>query len=207
MLRSINNLIEFSYLKISDCDTMDLNMEAKELLSFIMYSSNLSVIYNRKYIKVPDIIGAVGGLMKVFYLFFKLVNKQFDNISYYEKVISKIYYCEDNELLKINEYSKTNYHNKSTINNINSSLNKSLTKFNNLLNGYDASESIEKLTRQNKNLNLKFSFCCKLKIIMTSLCSNRYSDTFRTNIKLFDRCEAQSKELFQFYYNNSKFEE
>jgi len=53
-------------------DSSDLDSNTKQLMSFILYSGNNTTIYYRNYIKITEIIAAVGGVMQVFRLLFGL---------------------------------------------------------------------------------------------------------------------------------------
>lgn len=69
--------IQFAKLVESPTDWINFDENSRRLAIMTIYTSNISQIYFRKYIKLSDILAAVGGLIKVFFLFFKLIRKPF----------------------------------------------------------------------------------------------------------------------------------
>jgi hypothetical protein len=209
MLRGFDNYNNYSTLEAFKCDTMDLDMEKKELLSFIIYSSNKSLVYTRKYIKIPDIIAAVGGIMQVFYVFFKIVNGRFANIAKYEKIIKRIFYCEDKDLTLIDK----NIENKSLFEKSSSMGSKTNSHLQNIkvntltINMLNPDYLAHRITQQNQKLNLKFSLWGKLKVISERFCNGRYEQNFKTKLNLYEIAKLKIKNYFNFITIIRKFEE
>ena len=53
-------------------DTLDFDLIEKKLIGYYLYASNKSDEHFRKYVKIPDILAYVGGLLKIFPLIFSL---------------------------------------------------------------------------------------------------------------------------------------
>jgi hypothetical protein len=192
LLKSYDLSETFTTLKSLSCDTIEYNNDTKDILSLYIYSSNLSYEYNRKYIKVPDIIASVGGLMQVFYLCFNIFSKQFANIYKYEKIIAKVFYSEDD--LK-------SLHRK--IDNFNSSFS------NKKLNIYTSNKIVDmnelriRITTINTKLRLNLSLFDRLKIMSSRVCNHKEMG----KIRLYDIGKNIIKKYFDFVYIIRRFEE
>jgi len=71
---------KFNYLKELQTDFMKGNKIDKKLFGINFYSSNMSKIYYRKYIKVFDIISYLGGITKILTIVFSYLNSNFCNL-------------------------------------------------------------------------------------------------------------------------------
>jgi hypothetical protein len=67
------------YLRVieSKTDTMYIKENSKDRGIFYIYSSNKSDFTFRKYIKVPDLIASIGGLVDILFLIFGFLNTPF----------------------------------------------------------------------------------------------------------------------------------
>lgn len=69
------------YFNIYKTNDDTLNFKDDTFIVFNIYSSRTMTTIYRKYIKVPDIIASIGGLIKVFMIIFEILNIPFSNIS------------------------------------------------------------------------------------------------------------------------------
>lgn len=60
-------------------------------LSMEIYSSNVSQTYYRRYVKVPDIIASLGGILKVFNLAFLYLNTIFSKVEKNISIVNKVF--------------------------------------------------------------------------------------------------------------------
>ena len=84
------------------CDSIKLNIEERKLMSFMIYSSNISIYYYRKYIKISDIIPKLGGLLQMLFFILKIVYNSFDKITIDRKLTKKLFYLENTTNIKVN---------------------------------------------------------------------------------------------------------
>lgn len=61
-------------------DSLKINIKDKSLFEMNFYSSNLSINYYRKYIKIYDILAYLGGITKILNLIFHYLNNSFAKI-------------------------------------------------------------------------------------------------------------------------------
>jgi hypothetical protein len=213
----------YKLLQLLQCDTTDIDMNKKSLISFDIYSANKSNVYNRKYIKVSDILASVGGLMQVFYIMFLVINKAFSEISKYEKIISQIFYFENNELSIIRNDSMSSKiipfnrfikliklvnakPNISTNMNIMSNFSKQRSNVNQVPE-IDMNKIVKDVFKRNEKILFKFSFLNKIRIICKKLCEKRYNREFRDKMYLFSLAKYKIKRYFDFINIIKKFEE
>jgi len=96
-------------------DLKSFNNDDNQFFSYEIYSSNNSDSYYRRYIKVPDIMASLGGILKVFTMTFLFINSIFSNV---EKNISLV-----NEVFALNKKTNnmvTQLYNKNPERNFNS---------------------------------------------------------------------------------------
>jgi hypothetical protein len=70
-------------------DTLDFDPSSKQLMNFIVYSSN---VYNktfRKYVKAPEVLANLGGIIKILYLGFQICNLGFSRKNKFQIVIKR----------------------------------------------------------------------------------------------------------------------
>lgn len=69
-------------------------MNDRTLANYIIYSSNISQQYFRKYLKLSEILASVGGLIKVAILIFTFIHKPFVHLGKFNMLINTIKYEE-----------------------------------------------------------------------------------------------------------------
>jgi len=82
-----------SFLKMIE-DFTDISMisnELEQLIVFEIYSSNNSLIYFRRYVKVSDILASMGGMLKVFSVVFFYLNIVFSKVQKYVSIINEVF--------------------------------------------------------------------------------------------------------------------
>jgi hypothetical protein len=85
------NTTEFYSLnEIQTLDTLDIDEETGALVTFEIYSSNKYTNYYRKYIKIPEILASVGGLINVSIIVFGFVNLPFSRVNKYIYAINNL---------------------------------------------------------------------------------------------------------------------
>jgi len=62
-----------------------------QFLVFEIFSSNISDIYYRRYIKVPDIIASLGGILKVFTMTFLYLNTIFSKVEKNISIVNEVF--------------------------------------------------------------------------------------------------------------------
>lgn len=62
-----------------------------QLLVFEIYSSNISQSYYRRYLKIPDIIASMGGILKVFSLTFLYLNTIFSEVEKNIAIVNEVF--------------------------------------------------------------------------------------------------------------------
>jgi len=110
-----------TFLKVVEESTDILLPDNDELLSFEIYSSNISDSYYRSYIKVQDLIASLGGILKVFMMTFLYLNTIFSRV---EKNISIV-----NEVFVLNKKSTNSGFDDPHFNKIENNYNNSIRYF------------------------------------------------------------------------------
>lgn len=62
-----------------------------QLLVFEIYSSNISQSYYRRYIKIPDVIAFMGGILKIFYVSFLYLNSVFSEVEKNIAIVNEVF--------------------------------------------------------------------------------------------------------------------
>lgn len=122
-----------------------MDIENPQILTFEIYSSNISETYYRRYLKIPDIVANLGGVWKAFTLIFTLLNQFFTEV---EKNISII-----NEVFVINK--KTKFDKETRSKSIRFFANKNLSKSNLIRDTqfFDKKENYNVKLIRNKNFS------------------------------------------------------
>jgi len=109
LIFSTEEKIDFSKIVDEQTDSRLVDSDNPQILAFDIFSSNISDIYFRRYIKLPDIIASLGGLWKIFYMSFMLFSKYFSEVEKNISIINEIFV-----LNKIKEYDHKEkiFHNK-----------------------------------------------------------------------------------------------
>jgi hypothetical protein len=87
------NFLKLTLLK--SLDSIDIDDTNKDLIIMDIYSSNMANTYYRKYIKIPDILATIGGLMSVFFTVFGIINIVFARMNKYLLVINSVFDVEN----------------------------------------------------------------------------------------------------------------
>lgn len=101
-------------------DTSLYDESMKQFARLEIYSSNQSLVTYRRYIKIPDILAFVGGILKLVNLLFYYINLKFSQISKFWTVINNLYdLIKDKETnfnlnfnTNLNETNNHNFHQK-----------------------------------------------------------------------------------------------
>jgi hypothetical protein len=98
------SISEVNYLKVYELqsDTLLYSESLRQLAEFNFYSSNMSTVSIRKYIKISEIIASVGGILKILNIIFSIINVPFSKINRNLKIIEKLF-VEVPELNKENQ--------------------------------------------------------------------------------------------------------
>jgi hypothetical protein len=91
---------EFTDIRLIDEDKF-------QLLVFEIYSSNISETYFRRYIKVPDILGSLGGILKIFSICFLYLNTIFSNVEKNISIVNEVFILnKKSEKINLGDISK-----------------------------------------------------------------------------------------------------
>jgi hypothetical protein len=183
----------FSGIEVQSDSTI-YDEKNKQLISFNIYSSNRSNQTFRKYIKFPDILASVGGMIKIINMLFFYLNYPFCEIQQMKNAINDFF--ENPEAKKHNNLIFKNFSNKKYfLNRTNSILclqNISENNLNSLDLNYQKKvlESALKIKNQNK-LNINLSSCNFFKIACTKAWRYKnYNNFFKENqISLYETGE------------------
>jgi hypothetical protein len=193
------NATEFYSLnEIQTLDTLDIDEETGALVTFEIYSSNKYTNYYRKYIKIPEILASVGGLINVSIIVFGFINLPF---SRFNKNIYAINNLVDVE--NLNSENKPNSQIKPVVKdtlkqfidtkiiNIQPS-NKNVLQLNsgevtnvpNNVSFIKTTEKIKKLFRNRKKLS--FNYLEKLKMFICRKCYKSFPQEFIEKSNKYD---------------------
>jgi len=126
-----------------------------QFLAFEIFSSNISDSYFRRYIKLPDIIASLGGILKVFTITFLYMNSIFSKVEKNKSIVNEVFVInkkfENNLILK--------YPNK----NFKKDCNSIIVSEKNILRSYDGSnlgiyDDFRNHKFNKKNINKKSVF-------------------------------------------------
>lgn len=87
-------------------DSALFNPITKQYANIDFYSSNQYTVIYRRYIKIPDILAFVGGILKVVNILFFYVNLKFSQIGKYRTIIENLFNFDDDVCLKFNKSIK-----------------------------------------------------------------------------------------------------
>jgi len=83
--------IEFLKMVEEFTDIRIIDPFQNQFLAFEIYSSNISDTYFRRYIKVPDIIASLGGILKVFTMAFLYLNTIFSKVEKNISIVNEVF--------------------------------------------------------------------------------------------------------------------
>jgi hypothetical protein len=186
-----------------------MDMSDKTVGEFYLLSSNKGQKFYRKYIKITDILAAVGGLIKSFMIIINVINYPNSSRNYFLTLGNTLFNydieeVEENIKIKIHEPSRITLNNLNEINtqtdnktNINIEDNKLFVMkpiFNNRLTSDEITKLKQRLTNTNiKRKELKFS---KKEALILSYCFGRSnSSKFQKKLKVYQKTE---KKIFQY---------
>jgi hypothetical protein len=182
-------------------DTTLYDEKNKQLISFNFYSSNRSKQTYRKYIKFPDILASVGGMMKIINMLFFYLNYPFCQIQQMKNAINNFF--ESPFAKKQNSLVAKNFSNKKYFLNRTNSILCLQNIADNNINSLDFSfqkkvlESALKNKNENK-LNIKLSCWDSFKIAFRKVWKiGNITDFFKeSNILLYESGEDYLKKYF-----------
>jgi len=107
----LSNIKQKNFLKLVEesTDISDIDYQNKITNIFFIMTSNKYDSYHRKYIKAPEIIALVGGLMKAITFIMSIIVQFFSEFDLYNKLINQVYKIENssnNNNLKNNNFKK-----------------------------------------------------------------------------------------------------
>jgi len=170
---------KLNFLKLIEeqTDILPIVNRNSQIMSFEIYSSNISETYNRRYIKIPEIIASLGGIIKLLSILFIYLNK---------------YFCEvDKNISIINEIFVLNKISNKQENKIN--IKKNIFQFESKVSNNLAQEI--KKENYTTNFNKKTNFFNKLN---NSKINNFLKEGDKINKKMLDNCK-NSNSLQEFY--------
>lgn len=101
-----NENLEFFKMIEEFTDIRLIDEEAYQLLVFEIFSSNISDTYNRRYVKVADIIASLGGIFKVFNVVFLYLNTIFSQVEKNISIVNEVFVLNkkfvENEVERLN---------------------------------------------------------------------------------------------------------
>jgi len=110
----LSDIKEDSFLKLVEetTDIKDVDHDDKITNLFFIMSSNKFDSYYRKYIKGPEIIAVVGGLMKSITFFMAILVRYFSGFDFYRKLINRIYKIEktNHDIIQMTNVAKISDH-------------------------------------------------------------------------------------------------
>ena len=120
-----NSMSEIEYIKLVETqnDQQEMSPISRYLMVYSIYASNISENFNRKYLKIYDVIASIGGFLKIITMVFKILNSPFadidkikmflDNVDKKTKVSQNI----NNTIYNINKFTNNNINKKINMNN------------------------------------------------------------------------------------------
>jgi len=104
----LSNIQEETFLKLNEQPTeiTDIDKDNKIMNIFLISASNLYDSYHRNYIKVPQIIAVIGGLMKSITFFMEILVEFFSSFVFYNTLINKIFKIEGTDSIKKNRINR-----------------------------------------------------------------------------------------------------
>jgi hypothetical protein len=164
--------------EVKTLDTLDINESTGELIVFEFYSANKYNNYFRKYIKVPEILASVGGLINVSIILFGFINLPFSRNNKNTYAINNLL---DFDSLKSNSQSKPMFNTLKELNNSkiiqvdpgNTNLPQPSNNKSSIPNTYiQTAEKIKTLFKNRKKLD--FNYTEKFKMLLCSRFSKRF---------------------------------
>jgi len=114
-----NENIKFFKIVEEYTDIRLIDEEKFQLLVFEIYSSNISETYFRRYIKVPDILASIGGILKLFSIGFLYLNTIFSNVEKNISIVNEVFILnKKSEKINMGDMSKNKEKSNSSFRNI-----------------------------------------------------------------------------------------
>jgi hypothetical protein len=198
---------EFYELKVTvPTDPIDIDPVTKGLILFQFYSNHRYTAYYRKYIKIPEIIASIGGLLKIYLIVFEFINAPFAQINKTSIMINELVNIKRLEgserLTPISNNSANNVIiHRQRIESTKKIFVASLENSLNLKNNNKLTSLKEKLTNKQK---LKFSLCERIGIIF--LCF-RNSQNRPPKLDLYEKAKLIVSKYFDFINIHKTLEE
>lgn len=95
-----------AYTLLDDSALYDASL--KQFAQLNLYSSNQSIITYRRFIKIPDILAFVGGILKLINLLFYYVNLKFSQVNKTCTIIDHLFDISNDKNLNYSNYSLEN---------------------------------------------------------------------------------------------------
>jgi hypothetical protein len=151
----------------------------KILIEWNIYTSNKTVYYFRKYVKIPEILASVGGFLKILNLLFAFINSQVATIVKHLSTIENVF--ERDEAYNVNTTNITNA---------------KLMDFTNVRE--DILKIKTKVNNPNRKLMIKVTFCDFLKISCRKIYKVGRSNSI--NVNLYEKGSSIVRNYFDFLY-------
>jgi hypothetical protein len=87
--------VEFYRANELQTDIATYSNKDKQLIGWNLYSSTKKTFYNRKYIKLLEVVASIGGFLKILTVVFKFLNGKLADVMMYCSILESIYSEED----------------------------------------------------------------------------------------------------------------
>lgn len=137
------------YLAMNELQTEMISIDASKLvIKFVLYSSNLSTINRRNYIKITSIFGSLGGILNLLLVVFKYVNHKFTKI---QKILDLSLHLNLFKLQKDNSNNSNSLQDKKANANNSSNSNSAMGNSQNILTKHN--QKLKELQYRNNKVN------------------------------------------------------
>ena len=226
-----NQSINYLGLSLGPTDIANFNKSTKELTTVKVFSSNVSEQMHRQYIKIPQVLANIGGMLHVVTVLFKLINYHFSWTQKYLKILNSIYddklfdhsetksssgpglgYLNSNlkiaDLTKRNDYNEMKSQDISIRSNSICEADTSKVKSNEILQEHIINKYLE--SRRNfTRKTLEMNYCSQFALLFYSIncCRSCVRQATKRKINTFDIGVARIKPYFDFINIIRKLEE
>jgi hypothetical protein len=198
----INDFQTKDFLKlgvVTPADPVDIDDETRALITFEIYSSNKYTNLFRIYIKIPDVVASVGGLMGIGQVIFGYMNLLFSRLNRNLLTINKVFNLDnptnndklDMSIVKGKKYKKTSQ--QLDIKELKYEYDESMKRYIHVRGSMDSeilpynkkAENIKKLFKQRTTLN--FNIKESLVMLFCRRCEFKFSEGLRDKIIKYER--------------------
>jgi len=103
---SVNDDIQFFRMVEEFTDIRVIDPEDYQFLVFEIFSSNISDTYFRRYLKVPDIIASLGGILKVLTIGFIALNTIFSEVEKNISIVNEVFVLNRHDSISVQSLDK-----------------------------------------------------------------------------------------------------